>query len=85
MSPVVGVLQTRDPEECERARRLAAASSGGAGLHAGACGARVLEALARAARPPLLLGAALLAAHAAALLLALALALRARPAHRYKA
>ncbi|XP_052740948.1 CD151 antigen-like [Bicyclus anynana] len=74
-----------DAAECAAARRVPAASGGGAGLHAAACAPRVLEALAGAARAPLAAGAALLAAHGAALLLALALCLRAQPDARYKA
>ncbi|KAL0879836.1 hypothetical protein ABMA27_002376 [Loxostege sticticalis] len=76
---------TTDAALCETARRVAAASSGARGLHGAACGERVLAALARAARPPLAAGAALLASHAIALVLALALAVRAHPDHRYKA
>ncbi|XP_028159003.1 tetraspanin-1-like [Ostrinia furnacalis] len=76
---------TEDAAECARARRVPWASGGARGLHAAACGPRVLAALERAARAPLLAGAALLAAHAAALLLAGALAVRAQPDHRYKA
>lgn len=70
---------------CEAARRVPWASSGAAGLHAAACGPRVLAALERAARLPLGVAGALLGAHAVALLLALALAVRAHPDHRYKA
>ncbi|XP_032516474.2 tetraspanin-11-like isoform X2 [Danaus plexippus] len=76
---------TADPEECESARRVVTASGGGAGLHGVPCGARVLDALSTAARAPLAAAGALLAAHAAALLLALALCLRAHPDTRYKA
>ncbi|XP_069357790.1 leukocyte antigen CD37-like isoform X1 [Maniola hyperantus] len=71
--------------ECALARRVPAASGGGAGLHAAPCAPRVLGALRGAARAPLVAGAALLAAHGAALLLALALCLRAQPDTRYKA
>ncbi|XP_068633939.1 CD9 antigen-like [Battus philenor] len=76
---------TDDPFECETARRVAATSRGSPGLHGAACSPRVLDELARVARPPLAAAAALLAAHVLALLLALALA--ARPQHdtRYKA
>ncbi|XP_046977708.1 tetraspanin-11-like [Vanessa cardui] len=70
---------------CEAARVVPATARGAAGLHRAACAARVLAALERAARGPLLAGAALLGAHGAALLLALALCLRARPPPRYKA
>ncbi|XP_072932397.1 uncharacterized protein [Epargyreus clarus] len=77
--------ETEEPAACEAARRVPAASRGAAGLHAAACAPRVLAALARAARGPLALGAALLAAHALSLLLALALCLRAHPPARYKA
>uniref|UniRef100_A0A2H1WU41 SFRICE_034173 n=1 Tax=Spodoptera frugiperda TaxID=7108 RepID=A0A2H1WU41_SPOFR len=74
-----------DPEACGAARRVAGASAGGGGLHGAACGPRVLAALARLARAPLALGAALLALHAAALPLAAALWLRAHPRPAYKA
>ncbi|CAH2085111.1 unnamed protein product [Euphydryas editha] len=76
---------TEDAGECEAARVVPATARGGAGLHAAPCAPRVLAALARAARGPLLAAGALLAAHAAALLLALALCLRARPPPGYKA
>ncbi|XP_075975489.1 leukocyte antigen CD37-like [Anticarsia gemmatalis] len=75
----------RPGDECAAARRVPAASGGGAALHGAACGPRVLAALARLARVPLALGAALLAAHAAALPLTLALWLRAHPHRDYKA
>ncbi|XP_045449694.1 tetraspanin-11-like [Melitaea cinxia] len=78
-------LHTEDSAECEEARVVPATSRGGAGLYDVPCGPRVLAALERAARGPLLAAAGLLAAHAAALLLALALCLRARPPPRYKA
>ncbi|XP_045769369.1 tetraspanin-10-like [Maniola jurtina] len=71
--------------ECAVARRVPAASGGGAGLHAAPCAPRVLGALRGAARAPLAAGAVLLAMHGAALLLALALCLRAHPDTRYKA
>ncbi|RVE43663.1 hypothetical protein evm_011703 [Chilo suppressalis] len=68
------------------ARRVPAASGGGAGLHRASCGARVLGALQAGARAPLTAAGALLAAHALAALLALALALTATAQqHRYKA
>ncbi|XP_063534923.1 uncharacterized protein LOC134744906 [Cydia strobilella] len=74
-----------DPASCAAARRVPAASGGAAGLHAAACAQKVIHALESGARLPLAIGAALLALHALALLLALALCLRARPAPRYKA
>ncbi|XP_049872355.1 tetraspanin-1-like [Pectinophora gossypiella] len=76
---------TAEAAECAAARRVAAAAGGGPGLHAAGCAPRVLAALRRGARAPLAAGAALLAAHALALLLALALCLRAQPDTRYKA
>lgn len=79
-------MQSEDAVECSVARLVPAASGGGgAGLWAAGCGERVVAALERAARVPLAAGAALLAAHALALLLTLALCLRAHPAPRYKA
>ncbi|KAI8421365.1 hypothetical protein MSG28_009446 [Choristoneura fumiferana] len=80
-----GVDPASGAAACAAARRVPAASSSAPGLHPAACAPRVLAALEEGARLPLALGAALLALHAAALLLALALCLRARPAPRYKA
>ncbi|XP_061713982.1 tetraspanin-1-like isoform X2 [Cydia pomonella] len=74
-----------DSAMCAEARRVPAASGGAAGLHQAACAPKVIHALESGARLPLATGAALLALHALALLLALALCLRARPAPRYKA
>lgn len=71
--------------ECAVARRVAAASGSAGGLHSAACGPRVLAALQAWSRLPLAVLATLLAAHAVALLLALALCLQARPAPHYKA
>ncbi|CAH0720292.1 unnamed protein product, partial [Brenthis ino] len=79
------VAAAGEGEGCEAARRVAAGAGGGAGLHAAGCGRRALAALRAGARGPLAAAGALLAAHAAALLLALALCLRARPHHGYKA
>lgn len=62
-----------------------AGGAGAAGLHGAACGGRVLAALREGARVPLAGGGALLAMHAAALLLTLALCLRAHPDPSYKA
>ncbi|CAG9788006.1 unnamed protein product [Diatraea saccharalis] len=78
---------TQSPEAgaCAAARRVPAAGGRGAGLHARACGPRVLRALGAGARGPLWAGAALLGVHALAALLALALAVRARPRAGYKA
>lgn len=78
-------MQAPATTECEMARRVPAASGGAAGLHTAACAPRVLAALEAGARAPLLGAAALLGAHALALLLALALCLRADPDTRYKA
>ncbi|CAK1541959.1 unnamed protein product [Leptosia nina] len=76
---------TKDNAECEVARRVPAASSTAPGLHTDGCSPRVLHVLGEAARAPLLAGATFFAAHLLALLLALALTLRAAPANNYKA
>ncbi|KAJ0183048.1 hypothetical protein K1T71_001024 [Dendrolimus kikuchii] len=71
--------------ECDASRRVPASAGGARGLHAAPCGPRVVAALERRARLPLGLGAALLATHAVALLLTLALCLRAHPHPALKA
>ncbi|KPJ10103.1 Tetraspanin-1 [Papilio machaon] len=76
---------TDDPFECETSRRIATASRGSPGLYTVACAPRVLAELARVARAPLGIAAALLAAHVLALLLALAIAARPKHDTRYKA
>ncbi|GBP47244.1 Tetraspanin-3 [Eumeta japonica] len=73
-----------DDETCKQTRVVPAASSGKAGIYGGGCTRHVLTVLTGWARYLLWAGGALLATHALALLLALALCLRV-PARPHKA